>query len=98
MRQAILTRYLPPTNCRGAKVRAIAGAGALSFAWNHELDCDMNHKHAAFRYAQKKEWLVNGIKLFGGMLPNEDYAFVFVVDGERENAVYEKHVLPEDCL
>ena len=76
MRQAITTKYIPPTNYLGARVRAKAQAGAITVPWDDELEVDENHRRAAIEFARKWEW--HG-RLVGGALPNgEGYAFTFI--------------------
>lgn len=67
--QAIRTRYIGPTNTRGARVRADLGIpshlGAVLFAtpdatvtrpWDHSLTAEQNHKYAALALTQKVGW------------------------------------------
>ena len=68
MRQAIVTRYLGPTNFRGARVKASAQAGSVTIPWSHELDVDENHEKAAVALAFKFGWKYR--KLAGGGLPD----------------------------
>ena len=42
-RQAIETKYIGPTNYRGARVKATAQAGSITLSWDHELDANDNH-------------------------------------------------------
>ena len=72
MRQAIITRYLGPTDFRGARVKATAQAGSITVQWNYTLDVNENHSFAAQRLADKLEWLQNSSRLHGGALPSGD--------------------------
>lgn len=54
--QAISTRYLSPTNTRGARIVASAEAGRKIYDWNHELDVYANHAAAALKFAQAWGW------------------------------------------
>jgi hypothetical protein len=56
MRQAIETKFLPPTNHRGARIRVRAQAGFREYPWNHALDSEANHLEAAKRFAKEKGW------------------------------------------
>lgn len=47
IRQAIVTKYLPPTNKRGARIKATCARGSLTLSWIHELDNEGNHIVAA---------------------------------------------------
>jgi len=56
MRQAIITKYLGPTNFRGARVKATAEAGSVTVSWDYELDPPANHAVAAKMLAEKYGW------------------------------------------
>ena len=76
--QAIQTRYLSPTNTRGARIKAWAAAGSITIPYLHELSGQACHRKAAEALVSKLGWddLHYG-GLLGGCLPNGDYAFVF---------------------
>ena len=83
MRQAIVTKYLGPTNFRGARVKATAYAGSLTLAWDDALDVSDNHQRAADTLAKKLNWLSPGngatYTYVGGSMPDDTgYAFVQV--------------------
>lgn len=65
--QAITTKYLGPTNNRGARVKAKCQAGSVTIAWDHSKDSDENHDAAAKALAVKLGWL--GV-WHGGALPD----------------------------
>jgi hypothetical protein len=48
--QAIRTRYLAPTNHRGARIVARAAAGRRVYAWDYSLSPEDNHKVAACEF------------------------------------------------
>lgn len=54
--QAIETRYLPCTNSRGSRVKALCDAGTVTVPWDHALDCDGNHDAAARALVSKLGW------------------------------------------
>lgn len=71
MSQAILTKYIGPTNHRGARVRAWCQAGSIMMPWDDGLDVDGNHDRAAHRLASQFRWLDSkGTRLVGGGLPD----------------------------
>jgi hypothetical protein len=79
MYQAIVTKYLGPTNFRGGRVKATAEAGSITLFWDCSLNSDANHRRAAEALAARFGWIdgFNGT-LHGGGLPNQTgYAFVF---------------------
>lgn len=76
--QAITTKYIGPTNFRGARVAASAQAGRVVLDWDHAKNPDGNHAAAARALANKYGW--EG-RLVGGDLPaaaSHHMAFVFV--------------------
>ena len=73
MRQAIITKYLDPTNTRGSRVKAIAAAGSVILEWDNAVSDETNHEHAANALCAKYKWAGEYI---GGQLPNGDYVFV----------------------
>jgi hypothetical protein len=92
MRQAIVTKYLGPTNNRGARIVAKAGGGARAYAkrmviaWDYALDVADNHRMAATELARKLNWLEPGngqkYKYVGGSMPDDTgYCFVQVEAG-----------------
>lgn len=71
--EAIQTRYLAPTNTRGARIKAWAQTGSITIPYPHELSGQAVHRAAALDLADKYGW--KG-QYLGGQLPNGDYAFV----------------------
>lgn len=70
--QAIITKFLPPTNHRGPRVVAQADAGRITVAWNDNYGAERNHSIAAQALANKFGWLHDGrTLLFGGTLPEK---------------------------
>lgn len=76
MRQAIVTKYLGPTNTRGARVKATAYAGSVTIPWDDAKDVDDNHYAAALALAFKFEWVrqhdldKGAVHIVGGGLPD----------------------------
>jgi hypothetical protein len=54
--QAIVTRYLPPTNFRGARIKATAATGSITLHWDHALNPSNNHLAAAEALSTKFGW------------------------------------------
>ncbi len=77
--QAITTKYLNPTNVRGARVKAVAEAGSLTLPWDHSLNTDRNHMTAARALADKFGW--SGHLIAGGLPRNAGYVFVMIYPG-----------------
>jgi hypothetical protein len=81
MRQAIVTKYLGPTNHRGSRVKATAQAGSITIHWDDALDVSANHARAALALAKKFGWAVGALDRFHvGALPN-NCGYCFVIDG-----------------
>lgn len=78
MRQAIVTKYLGPTNHRGARIVAKAQAGRLAVPWEDAWDVDANHAYAARMLAERYGWTEHST-LAGGALPDDTgYCFVLI--------------------
>ena len=80
MRMAIVTKYLPPTNYRGARVKAKADAGSVTLSWDYELGVPENHRAAALALMARLGW---DWPIAGGALP-AGYAFVEVPEPEKD--------------
>ena len=80
--QAIVTRWLAPTNHRGSRVKAWCEAGSVTVGWNYSLEVHENHAAAALALATKLEW--DG-EWRGGSAPEKGcrVAYVFVRSGGR---------------
>lgn len=73
MFQAIQTKYLGPTDFKGARVKAYADANSITLSWDHALNPADNHIAAAKALACKLEW--KGVWSGGGKAEG-GYAFV----------------------
>lgn len=83
MRQAITTKYLEPTDHRGARIKATAEAGTITVHWDHALDIAPNHIAAAFELAEMLGWEGEWL---GGSTKD---GYVFVCSGRAAFAVGE---------
>jgi hypothetical protein len=81
MRQAIVTKYLGPTNHRGARIQAKAQAGRRTYSWDHGLDVNQNHTLAAQMFAAEYGWDKHG-KMYGGAMPDGTGNVYVIPDGE----------------
>lgn len=77
--QAIETKYLAPTNTRGARIKAAARAGSVTISYPHELNTDQAHAKAAWALVNKLGW-VEVKRLHQGTLPNGNNCFVIQYD------------------
>lgn len=78
MRQAISTKFLPPTNFKGARISVSAEAGRKVYEWDHALNPEENHEAAARAYAVEKGWLKRH-RLVGGAATCNPNGYVFVL-------------------
>lgn len=77
--QAIITKFLSPTNHRVARVVAKAWVGKITVSWDHAETLEENHRFAALSLAEKYGWIDEKYTLAGGGLPdNTGFAFVVV--------------------
>lgn len=76
MRQAITTKYLGPTDCRGSRVNARAQAGAITISWDDALDSDDNYAAAAKALAARYGWC--GCWVAGGAPRGHGNVYVWV--------------------
>jgi hypothetical protein len=72
--QAIVTKYIGPTNVRGSRVKATAQAGSVTLHWDNSLNSDQNHKAAALALATKLDWSYG--QWVSGGLPDGTTAWV----------------------
>jgi hypothetical protein len=75
MHQAIVTRYLGPTNTRGARIKATASAGSVSVAYGYGNE-EAEHMAACLALVAKLGWQAPRGQWHGGALPNGDRVFV----------------------
>lgn len=70
---AIRCKYLPPTNTRGARVKAYAEqAMSITLSWDHKYGFPANASRAAKAFATRYDW---GGMWYGGSIGDE-YVFV----------------------
>lgn len=90
MFQAIVTKFIGPTNSRGSRVKATAAAGSVTLSWDYSLNHEANHDAAAKALADKFGW--KGQWHGGGMPGNSGNCYVcglgsgfpsFSTDGEQ---------------
>jgi hypothetical protein len=73
--QAIITKYLGPSNVKGSRIKATAVAGSVTVPYQHELNNEDAHAYAALAYARKQGW--KGELIAGSIEPGGGYVFVF---------------------
>ena len=80
--QAIVTKFIAPTNTKGSRIKATCQAGSVILHWDHALNPEGNHAAAAEALLAKLEWNGNWIS---GQLP--DGSSVWVCDTPASIAV-----------
>lgn len=79
--QAIVCKYLRPTDTKGARVKAVCAAGSLTVGF-HSSDLDDPYLDAAEGLCKKLGWVLAPDNLYTelvrGDLPNGDVVFTFI--------------------
>ncbi len=86
IRQAIVTKFLGPTNTRGSRIKAIASAGSKTIEYDHALNTDGNHAAAAKALAEQFKW--NGWWFGGGMPEGNGNVYVCSDTGNTNDAAF----------
>jgi hypothetical protein len=68
--QAIVTRYLGPTNFKGSRVKATAQAGSVTVGYDDALNSEDNHRRAAGKLMAKYGWSEHSEIVGSGELPD----------------------------
>ena len=78
--QAIVTKYLGPTNFRGSRVKATCQAKSMTVSWDDALGSDDNHDIAARMLAESLGWTKDhhGTLVGGGLPDGTGNCYVFV--------------------
>jgi hypothetical protein len=83
MRQAIMTKYLGPTNYRGSRVKASAQDGSIIVNWDYASSTEANHKKALQALLNRLGWNQRkGGKWIMGSLPNGQTVHIYCADHE----------------
>ena len=76
-RQAIITKYLCPTNFKGSRIKAYYLGGSIIMQCDSNLNMDQNHEMAAKILMKELEWDRYNV-LIGGVTHKGDYVFVLI--------------------
>jgi hypothetical protein len=71
--QAIITKFINPTNHRGARIKAIAAAGSVTVPYEYGSDTTGAHRVAAVAFCDKFDWEFDHVS---GELPDGSLAWV----------------------
>lgn len=77
-RQAIVTKYLGPTNVKGSRVKATAQAGSVTLSWDDAANSAENHAAAAQALVRRFGWAAGQPRLVGGAGPRNEYVWALV--------------------
>lgn len=81
MAQALITKFVGPTNTKGARIQVKGWINAAYYAWDHALSVEENHAVAVGHYvyelnkerAGDYQWSI----ISGGSMPDSSgYAFI----------------------
>lgn len=87
IRQAIVTKFIGPSNSKGSRVKAKAAAGSITLHWDHSLSVADNDAKAAKALAEKFGW--KGHWVAGGMPDGTGSVFVSVETGGTGSCGFE---------
>jgi hypothetical protein len=71
--QAIRTRYIRPTNAKGARIKAECEGGSITVDFDYQYDSIVNHQLACKALQAKLDWPG---EMVGGVFQS-DYYWVF---------------------
>jgi len=90
-RQAIVTKYIGPTNHRGSRLKAFCEAGEFTMPWDYDLDVQQNHCKAMLFLCGRLH-LDSRNYVCGSLPANTGYVFVELHVSEPAITVH-----PESC-
>jgi hypothetical protein len=79
--QAIVVKYLGPTNRHGSRYKATAQAGSKTIEADQRLNGEDNARNACYALRDKLGWTAKNTQAYGGIwalgfLPDGSYVFV----------------------
>lgn len=77
-RQAIQTKFMGPTDTKGARIKAKALAGQVTISWDHAQSVEANHARAAIALAKRMGW--EGRMIGGCSVDGQGDVYVFTSD------------------
>ena len=82
MPKAIITKFIPATNTKGARIKATGWRGSVTVPYSHEISPVANYRAAAealcnkFSREDRNVWSI----IACAEMPNEARDFVFIID------------------
>ena len=89
MSQAIVTKYIPASNTRGSRIKAMAERDSISVPYPHEINSGDVHAYAAQKLCEK--FASEDLKQFGTPVTKNPWSRAFV-SGAMPNNKGECHV------
>lgn len=78
--QAIITKYIGPTNSRGSRIKAECSAGSITISYDYGLEDIDLHLKAANALIAKMDWKVSVSVIAHGSMPcKSPYSYCFVL-------------------
>lgn len=82
--QAIVTKYIGPTDTKGARIKATCDAGSITVPYPYELSGADVHANAAMALVRKLGWDAYPQSWICGSVGNGNIAYVFVYEDPRD--------------
>ena len=74
--QAIINKYLGPTNHRGSRIKATCYSGTITIGFDHELSGEAAHKKAAMALIERLKWSAPSGLTVGATPSGNGYVFI----------------------
>ena len=74
--QAIQTRFMPPTNTRGSRIKATCPAKSIIVDWMDNLDIEENDRYAAKELMKELKWY--DLDMHTGQLKDGSFVHVLI--------------------
>jgi hypothetical protein len=82
MRQAIITKYISPTNHRGSRIKVQCEAKTKFYPYRYDLNILDNHEYFANELMKELGWN-ESCKLVGGMFDGQGYFVQVSINGNN---------------
>jgi len=79
-RDLVFTKYIPPTNTRGARIAVKQGFTTMRVAWDDAIDVQANHAEAVFAFLREHRADLGAVALEPMLVPESlPYAYAFLI-------------------
>ena len=79
--QTIITKFLPPTNTLGARIKATTYSGSIIVPYDGSENIEREHEKAALELMARREW---DHELIGGSSPKTGEMFWILTGGNSK--------------